>query len=286
MPLVVDGQVVLALVRGDHRLHDMKAEKALGQGFRPAHADEIREAFGADPGSIGPVGAGVRVVADAALREGQFVGGANRTGWHLRGLQAGRDYQAEFADLREVLDGDGCPNCDAGTLRIEPAIEVGHIFKLGTRYTVPLGANYLDESGREHPIVMGSYGIGLARIAAAAVEQGHDEAGITWPRAVAPFDVHLVVIGGPDDPQRAAADQLRDELEALGVDVLFDERAKSPGEKFADAELVGCPVRVTVGKRTATEGSADVQARRGRETAAVPVGEVTAAVRAALGIPG
>ena len=282
MPIVVDGAVVLALVRGDHRLHDMKTGKALGARFRPAQPDEIREAFGADPGSIGPVGAGVRVIADEALREGQFVGGANRTGWHLRGLQAGRDYEAEFADLREVVEGDGCPACDGGTLHIEPAIEVGHIFKLGTRYAEPLGATYLDESGREHPIVMGSYGIGLARIAAAAVEQGHDEAGIAWPAAVAPFDVHLVVIGGADDPQRAVADGLREELEGAGVDVLFDDRTKSPGEKFADAELIGCPVRVTVGKRTATEGSADLQVRRGRESSALPVAEVAAAVRTAL----
>jgi prolyl-tRNA synthetase len=282
MPLVVDGAVVLALVRGDHRLHDMKTGKALGARFRPAQPDEIRAAFGADPGSIGPVGAGVRVIADEALREGQFVGGANRTGWHLRGLQAGRDYEAEFADLREVVEGDGCPVCDGGTLHIEPAIEVGHIFKLGTRYAEPLGATYLDESGHEHPIVMGSYGIGLARIAAAAVEQGHDEAGIVWPAAVAPFDVHLVVIGGPEDPQRAAADRLREELESAGVDVLFDDRAKSPGEKFADAELIGCPVRVTIGKRTATEGSADLQVRRGRVASTLPVADVAAAARTAL----
>ncbi len=282
MPIVVDGKVVLALVRGDHRLHELKTEKALGQSFRAAEPAEIRSTFGADPGSIGPVGVSVRVIADESLRDGQFVGGANRTGWHLRGVEAGRDYQPEFHDLREVAEGDGCVVCGDGTLHIEPAIEVGHIFKLGTRYTVPLNANYLDESGKEHPIVMGSYGIGPARIAAVAVEQHHDDAGIAWPAALAPFHVHMVVIGGADDPQFPVARDIQRTLEADGLSVLFDDRAASPGSRFADAELIGMPARVTVGKRTATEGTADVQVRRGREQQSLPVGEVAAAVRAAV----
>ena len=167
-------------------------------------------------------------------------------------------------------------------LHIEPTIEVGHIFKLGTRYSVPLDANYLDEAGKEHPIVMGSYGIGPARIVASAVEQNHDEAGIIWPASIAPFDVHMVVIGDESDPQRAIANDLRTELIGAGAEVLFDDRAAGPGAKFTDAELLGCPVRVTVGKRTATDGSADVQVRRGREQRPVPVGDVGAAVQAAL----
>ena len=171
MVVVRDGDVVLALVRGDHRLHEMKLAKVLQGQARPATREEITSAFGAEPGSIGAVGASVRVIADETLREGQFVGGANRTGWHLRGVQAGRDFQAEFADIREAEPGDRCPDCSDGVLRLEPAIEVGNIFKLGTRYSVPMNATYLDESGKEHPIVMGSYGIGLARIMAAAVEQ-------------------------------------------------------------------------------------------------------------------
>jgi prolyl-tRNA synthetase len=282
MPIVVDGQVVLALVRGDHRLHELKTQKALGQPFRAAEPAEIRETFGADPGSIGPVGTGVRVIADETLREGQFVGGANRTGWHLRGVEAGRDYQPEFYDLREVAEGDRCAVCGTGTLHIEPAIEVGHIFKLGTRYTVPLNANYLDEAGKEHPIVMGSYGIGPARIAAVAVEQHHDEAGIAWPATLAPFHVHMVVIGGRDDPQFPIAREIQRTLEADGLSVLFDDRSASPGSRFADAELIGMPARVTVGKRTATEGTADVQVRRGREQSSLAVAEVAAAVRAAV----
>jgi prolyl-tRNA synthetase len=283
MPIVVDGQVVLALVRGDHRLHELKTQKALGQAFRAAEPAEIRETFGADPGSIGPVGTTVRVIADEALRDGQFVGGANRTGWHLRGVEAGRDYRAEFHDLREVAEGDTCAVCGTGTLHIEPAIEVGHIFKLGTRYTVPLNANYLDEAGKEHPIVMGSYGIGPARIAAVAVEQHHDEAGIAaWPATLAPFHVHMVVIGGEDDPQFPIAREIQRTLEADGLSVLFDDRAASPGSRFADAELIGMPVRVTVGKRTATEGTADVQVRRGREQRSLAAADVGAAVRAAV----
>ena len=222
------------------------------------------------------------MIADEALREGQYVGGANRTGWHLRGVEAGRDYPAEFHDLREVAAGDTCAACGEGTLSIEPAIEVGHIFKLGTRYSVPLGATYLDEAGKEHPIVMGSYGIGPARTAAAAVEQHHDEAGIIWPASLAPFQTHMVVIGGPDEPQFGIAREIQAELERDGLTVLFDDRSSGPGAKFADAELIGCPVRVTVGKRTATEGSADVQVRRGRDQRPVAVADVAAAVHAAL----
>ena len=282
MPIVVDGDMVLALVRGDHRLHELKTEKALGRSFRAAEPAEIRSTFGADPGSIGPVGVRARVIADESLREGQFVGGANRTGRHLRGVEAGRDYEPEFHDLREVAEGDICPVCGNGALHIEPAIEVGHIFKLGTRYTVPLNANYLDEEGKEHPIVMGSYGIGPARIAAVAVEQFHDDAGIAWPATLAPFHVHMVVIGGADDPQFPVAREIQRTLEADGLSVLFDDRAASPGSRFADAELIGMPARVTVGKRTATEGTADVQVRRGRDQRSMPVAEVAAAVRAAV----
>jgi prolyl-tRNA synthetase len=282
MPIVVGGKVVLALVRGDHRLHELKTQSALGEPFRPAQPDEIRATFGADPGSIGPVGANVRIIADESLRDGQFVGGANRTDRHLRGVQAGRDYTPEFADLREIADGDTCAVCGNGVLHIEPAIEVGHIFKLGTRYSVPLNANYLDEAGKEHPIEMGSYGIGPARVSAAVVEQHHDEKGIAWPASLAPFHVHMVVIGGRDDPQFALAREIQAEIERDGLTVLFDDRAASPGSRFADAELIGMPARVTVGKRTASEGTADVQTRRGRDQRAVAVADVPAAVRAAV----
>jgi prolyl-tRNA synthetase len=282
MPVVTDsGEQVLGLVRGDHRLHELKMQKALRSEFRPALPEEIRATYGADPGSIGPVGVPVRVVADEALRDGQFVGGANRTGWHLRGLEAGRDFDAEFADIRQVSDGEACYLCD-GQISIRRVIEVGNIFKLGTKYSVPLNATYLDESGKEHPIVMGSYGIGLARIMAAAVEQGHDEAGMIWPASIAPFQAHLVVIGDEASPQFAEAERLEHELVEAGVSLLFDDRPASPGVKFADAELIGVPVRLTVGKRTATDGTVDVQVRRGREQSLETVTDAAAAVRRLL----
>ena len=181
MPVVRDGAVVLALVRGDDRLEEAKLAAVLGGDVRLATEDEIRSAFGADPGSLGPVGFAGEVVADEALREGQFVAGANRTGWHLRGVEHGRDFEARFADIRQSRDGDTCPQC-GGRLTFQTAIEVGHIFKLGTKYSVALEATYLDENGKEQPIVMGSYGIGPGRVMAAAVEQHHDEHGIVWPR--------------------------------------------------------------------------------------------------------
>jgi prolyl-tRNA synthetase len=259
----------------------MKTTKVLGGGFRPALPEEIVAAFGAEPGSIGPVGARVRIVADEALREGQFVAGANRTGHHLLGVQAGRDYTPEFADIREVSEGEGCPQCD-GVLAIERVIEIGNIFKLGTTYSAKLGATYLDESGRENPIVMGSYGIGLARIMAAAIEQSNDEKGMIWPRALAPFEVHMVVIGDADSEQFAIAEGLDGELSAEGIQVLFDDRDMSPGVKFADAELIGAPVRLTVGKRTVSEGTVDVQARRAREQTSTSVQDAAEAVRGIL----
>jgi prolyl-tRNA synthetase len=257
MPVVKDdGTVVLALVRGDDRLEEAKLAAALGEAVRPAGEDEIRAAFGADPGSIGPIGFTGDVIADEALRDGQFVAGANRTGFHLRGVEAGRDFEPRFADIRVPQEGDRCVNC-GGALRFQTAIEVGHIFKLGTRYSIPLGATFLDEDGREKPFVMGSYGIGLARIIAAAVEQNHDEHGIRWPRALAPFDVHLVALAGAEAQAAGAAG----ELSLAGFDVLLDDRDLRAGEKFADADLIGLPVRVTVGKKTLEDGKVDVRDR-------------------------
>jgi prolyl-tRNA synthetase len=269
MPVVADGRVVLALVRGDDRLNEMKLLAALGQTFRPAQPEEIRETFGADGGSIGPVGAAVEVVADEALRDGQYVVGANRDDRHLRGVQAGRDYEARFADLREVREGDACPHC-GGHLRLQVAIEVGHIFKLETQFSEPLDATFLDEDGSEKPLIMGSYGIGPGRIMAAAVEQHHDEQGIAWPRALAPYDVHVVALPGLEEQ----AEQAAQALAAAGADVLLDDRDLRAGEKFADADLIGCPLRVTVGKKTAEDGAVDVRDRGSGEERRVPIGEL------------
>ena len=269
LPFVGDGQVKLALVRGDHRLNEIKLQNALGSPFRAATDEEIRSMFGAAPGFIGPVGADVEIIADASLKQGSYVTGANRDGWHLRGVEPGRDFEARFDDIRVVEEGDRCPH--GGTIRIEPAIEVGNIFKLGTRYSEPLGATYLDESGKEHPIAMGSYGIGPARILAAAIEQGADEHGISWPKLLAPFDVHVVALGKPGSPEHGLAEGLYDELTAAGFDVLYDDRDVSPGEKLVEAELLGCPLRVVAGRRSLESGELEVQVRRGTEARTVPL---------------
>ena len=278
MPVVRDdGTLVLGLVRGDDRLEEAKMASALGSGFRPATGEEIRDAFGADPGSLGPVGFSGEIVADDVLREGQFVAGANRTGWHLRGVQAGRDFEARFADIRQPREGDACARC-GGRLRFQTAIEVGHIFKLGTRYSEPLGATYLDETGVERPILMGSYGIGPGRIMAAAVEQSHDDKGIAWPPALAPYDVELVAIEAAGLGAMEIAERLEDDLGAAGLEVLVDDRDRRPGEKFADADLLGCPWRVTIGKKALEDGKVDLLRRAGRAEDRVPAAEVAARI--------
>jgi prolyl-tRNA synthetase len=256
MPVVVGDRLVLALIRGDDRLSEEKLMTTFEAAFRPATEDEIRDTFGAGGGSIGPVDVEVGVIADETLREGQFVAGANRDGLHLRGVQAGRDYTPEFADIRQAREGDACPEC-GGRLVNQPAIEVGHIFKLETSHSKALDAMFLDEDGVEKPLVMGSYGIGLGRTIAAIVEQHHDEDGIVWPASVAPYDAHVVVLAGVEEQgERAAA-----ELDAAGLEVLLDDRDLRPGEKFADADLIGIPMRVTVGKKTLEDDAVDVRDR-------------------------
>jgi prolyl-tRNA synthetase len=270
MPVVTaDGTLVLVLVRGDDRLSESKLYDALAGASRPATDYEIRDGFGAGGGSLGPVGFEGPVLADETLREGQFVAGANRDGWHLRGVEAGRDYEPRFADLREPLEGDACAEC-GGRLEFRTAIEVGHIFQFGTFYSGPLKATYLDEDGREQPLLGGSYGIGPARVMGAIVEQHHDEAGIVWPRSVAPYDVHIVCLPGLEEQ----AEALEQRLEAAGLAVLLDDRDLRAGEKFADADLIGCPYRVTVGKKTLDDGAVDVRVRQTGEERRVPLEEV------------
>ncbi len=260
MPVVADGDVVLALVRGDDRLDEAKLAAVLGTLVRPAQVDEIRAAFGAEPGSLGPVGFGGRVVLDETLREGQFVAGANRTGFHLRGVEHGRDFEAQIADIRTAQQGDACPRC-GGALTFRTAIEVGHIFKLGTTYTVPFDATYLDEQSVERPIVMGCYGIGTGRVLAAVVEQQHDDRGIVWPPSIAPYGVHVLALSGGSAEVEALATAVAEELSAAGHAVLLDDRDARPGEKFADADLLGCPSRVTVGRKSLEDGAVDVRRR-------------------------
>jgi prolyl-tRNA synthetase len=265
-PIVLDGdEMRLVVVRGDHRVNEIKLQNALGAPFRPAHPDEVTARLG-PPGYIGPVGAQMPILLDQGVSPGPYVTGANQPDAHLRGVEPGRDFNYETVDVRAVLTGD---TINGSAIRIEPAIEVGNIFKLGTRYTKPLGGTYLDESGQEQLIWMGCYGFGPARAAAAAVEQYADEQGISWPRAIAPFDVELVTLGKEGSEERAYADQLYGQLMELGLDVLYDDRDAGPGEKFIDAELLGCPLRVTVGRRTMGAGEVEVQIRRGREKTSV-----------------
>jgi prolyl-tRNA synthetase len=272
MPVTTeDGRVVLALVRGDDRLSESKLLSALKIGSRPSTDDEIRVAFGASGGSLGPVGFDGEVLADLTLQEGQFVAGANRDGFHLRGVQAGRDYEPGFADLREPIEGDRCPVC-SGALTFQTAIEVGHVFYFGDKYSAGLGATFLDEDGKEKPLLGGSYGIGPGRIIAAVIEQNNDEHGIAaWPRSIAPYDVHLIVLPGLEERAEAIATT----LEQAGADVLLDDRDQRAGEKFADADLIGIPTRITVGKKTLEDGAVDVRDRATGEERRVPAQEVT-----------
>jgi prolyl-tRNA synthetase len=270
---------VLALVRGDHALHERKLARALGEEFRPAHPDEVRATLGAPVGSVGPVGARVPILADEALRTGTYVVGANREGHHLRGVTPGRDFDCRFADLHTVTAGEACATCGKA-LAVEKVIEIGNIFKLGTRYSVALKAMYLDEAGREQPIVMGSYGIGPARIAAAAIEQLADADGIVWPWSIAPYHVCIVAVSVRDAAQVRAAEEIYEACWKSGLEAMLDDRDERPGVKFKDADLLGIPVRVTVGNSFVKEGVVEVRSRRTRQEHRVPKDRVVGAIRA------
>ena len=233
-----------------------------------------RSSRSAPPATSGRSGRDVPILLDRGVAPGAYVVGGNRPDVHVRGVEPGRDFAYDPVDIRTVEAGD---TVDGHAIRIEPAIEVGNIFKLGTRYSDPFGATYLDEAGREQLIWMGSYGIGPARIAAAAVEQFADEQGIAWPRAIAPFDAELVGLGKPGSDEHELAERLYGELRAAGLDVIYDDRDEAPGAKFADAELLGVPLRLTVGRRTLSAGELEVQVRRGREQRSVPLEDAATA---------
>ena len=277
--LAESGRAVLVLVRGDHRVNEVKLQNALGEPFRPATEDWIAGNLG-PAGFIGPVGTEIEILMDGAVEPGSYITGANRADAHLRGVEPGRDFAFQSADVRTVEPGD---TIGGEPVRIEPAIEIANIFKLGTRYSEPLGATFLDDAGNEQHIVMGSYGIGPARIAAAVIEQTADEQGISWPRALAPYQVHLVSAGKAGSDERAASDGLYEDLRAAGVDVLYDDRDMGPGQKFADAELLGCPLRLTLGRRSLESGTIEAQGRRGRvDLEGVPIGDGAVATVQAL----
>jgi prolyl-tRNA synthetase len=277
LPVVVgDDRMVVVLVRGDHRLNDVKLRNSLGADFRFAHEDEIAERLG-PPGFVGPVGTDLPVIKDAAIVGAGYVCGANRPDTHLIGVEPGRDFPFEEMDVRAVAAGDLAPG--GQPIELEAAIEVGQIFKLGTRYSEPFGANYLDEDGTERPIVMGCYGIGPARTVAAAIEQRADDRGIVWPPQITPWDVHLVGLGKAGDEVTEAADRLYGELEEAGLTVVYDDREAGPGEKLTDAELLGCPLRLVVGRRGLADGVVEAQVRHSGADDRLPVAE--AASRAA-----
>jgi prolyl-tRNA synthetase len=270
-PVVTESRgLLMVFLRGDHRLNDIKLQNALGEPFRPAREEEL-------PGPAGFLGPTPDVphVLDSAVGPGPWIVGANRPDLHLGGVTI----EGERLDARRVEEGD---TVGGNPVRIEPAIEIGNIFKLGSRYSQPLDATYLDENGAEQLIAMGSYGIGPARLAAAAVEQHGDERGISWPRSIAPWDVELVALGKDGTPEREAAEALYEELNAGSLEVLFDDREAGGGSKFADAELIGCPLRLTVGRRSLESGRAEAQARRGQRDieAGVPLTGAAEDVRA------
>jgi prolyl-tRNA synthetase len=276
-PVVLDdGDMRMVVVRGDHRVNEVKLGAALGASFRPARPEEVAQRIG-PPGYIGPVGVEVEVLLDRGVAGGGYVAGANAPDAHLRSVEPGRDFPYETVDVRTVLPGD---TVNGRAIRVEPAIEVGNIFKLGTRYSEPLGARYLDESGTSQLIWMGSYGFGPARAAAAAVEQYADQQGISWPRWVAPFDAHLIALGKEGGEERALADRLYGELQEAGLEVIYDDRDVGPGEKFADADLLGCPVRLTIGRRTLAGEGVEIQIRRGQESRTAPLEEAAETVAA------
>jgi len=280
LPIIVEGRgMVLVLLRGDHRLNETKLRNGMKTDFRQARTEEIEGQLG-PVGYLGPVGSGLPIIVDSALTGSSYVTGANKPDTHLRGVDPSRDFEAYAMDVRTVEAGDTAPG--GGTIEIEPAIEVGNIFKLGSRYSEPLGATYLDENGVEKPIIMGCYGIGPARILAASIEQRADERGITWPAAIAPWGVHLVSLAKAGEPEREAADKLYEELLAAGAEVLYDDRDAGPGEKLTDAELLGCPVRVVAGRRGLAEGVVEASIRASGEEQKLPLREAAAEALALL----
>jgi prolyl-tRNA synthetase len=285
-----ESQTVLALLRGDHQLHETKLMDALGGAeVRPAQAEEIVSLLGASAGSLGGVnakklardsGREVRILADLALKgRRNMTTGANKDDHHLRGVNISRDIPVDsWVDLRTVVSGEGCPQCAGGTLEVAKALEIGHIFKLGTKYSESMGARVLNQEGKEVPIIMGSYGIGVERILASAIELHHDDDGIIWPKSIAPFDVVVTVTNMKQDAMREAGEKLYKSLQLAGLDVLLDDRDERAGVKFKDADLIGIPYRITVGKKI-TDDMIELFDRSTKTTEDVRLADVVARVQ-------
>lgn len=277
---ISNGEAVLILMQGNDEVNETKLEKVLGGNVRPAHPDELKEITGADAGSIGPIGFNGKIVADLRLKDrNNLFSGANKNDYHIGGIDLMRDVpKIQYADLRIVQSGEGCPNCDK-LLEVFPAIELGHIFKLGTKYSESMKAFFLDESGKEKPIIMGSYGIGVERVIACFIEQNHDTKGIVWNKTLAPFTVHLISINPKNEKVARTCETVYSELKQNGIDVLYDDRDASPGFKFNDADLLGMPVQVVIGEKKLKEEKVEVKIRKTDERFDVNLRELTENIR-------
>jgi prolyl-tRNA synthetase len=267
--LITDSGPLLALVRGDQELHEKKVNRIIGK-HRPASKEEVREVLGVEAGFIGPVNQKLRIIADACLQEGIYVSGANKQHYHSKGIRPGKHFTAGWHDITLAKKGDMCAKCNA-PIRIERVIEIGNIFMLGTKYSVPLKAFYLDEKGQEKPIIMGSYGIGPARIAAAAIEQNHDKDGIIWPKSIAPFDVEILPLNIQDAGTMETTERIYKELTAKGIEVLMDDRDERAGVKFKDADLIGVPIHIIIGEKNLKEGLIEIKDRKTKEIVKVKI---------------
>jgi prolyl-tRNA synthetase len=270
--LISENGPVLAVVRGDQEMHEKKMNRIIGT-HRPAHKQEVKDILGVEAGFIGPMNQSIRIIADSSLQEGIYVSGANKPHYHAKGIRPGKDFIAEWHDITLAKEGDLCAMCNA-PIRIEKVIEIGNIFKLGTKYSAPLKAFYLDEKGQEIPLVMGSYGIGPARIAAAAIEQNYDKDGIIWPKSIAPFDVEILPLNMNDAKTVETAEKMYEELTGKGVDVLLDDRDERAGVKFKDADLIGIPTHIIIGEKNLKDGLVEIKDRKTKEVQKIKVEEV------------
>jgi len=263
---IYQSKAILILMLGNDEVNETKLEKFLGGTIRPAHPDELKEITGADAGSIGPIGFNGRIIADFRLKEANnLFSGANKNDFHISGIDLKRDVKnVEYADLRSVKSGEGCPKCK-GKIEVFSAIELGHIFKLGTKYSSAMGAMFLDESGKENPLIMGSYGIGVERVMACYVEQHNDERGMIWDKTLAPFQIHLISLNAKKLEVVKVADKLYENLSSVGYDVLYDDRDAQAGFKFNDADLLGMPVQIIVGEKKLNEGKVEIKIRKSNE---------------------
>ncbi len=260
---------VLVLIRGDQELHEKKLARIIGQ-FRTALKEEVMSTLGVEAGFIGPMGHKIRILADSSLKEGTYITGANKADHHIKGVKPDVHFKAEWHDLHIAKEGDHCHKCNA-LIRTEKVIEIGNIFKLGIKYSVPLNAVFLDRNGQEKPMIMGSYGIGPSRIAASAIEQNYDKDGIIWPKGIAPFDIEIIPININDNKTLEVMEVLYDGLAKNNMDVLIDDRDERPGIKFKDADLIGIPVHIVIGEKTLKDNQIEIKDRRTKQIRKVPI---------------